>query len=371
MEKDYGKRLNVMIMTVFIAVLIVVFRLGYLQIVHGADRRLDSDNNRYRQVLQLAPRGELRDTNGVTLASNKPGFFIAMYHTNDPQSQDVLEKIAMIIDPKTPEKTLEALTERLQANRYRRWQPVRLTDTPFDFGDPRLFEIEERRIELPGVFIDVQPVRSYPLGNVASHLIGGVGRYTGDRAAIDELTARGLPGYRVDSLVGRLGIEWAYEFVSPETSLKGVDGWQWVEVDNLSRPVQELERVDPVPGNNVYLTIDAELQAEIEEWLANDYIPNSLSTYAKDAKEIGAVAIDPSTGKILTWISYPGFSPADLFIGSNLYSNLLADVENNPLINKVVTAYPPGSVFKPVTMISGLNAGVQGLNFSTTCNGRL
>ncbi|MDP3486557.1 MAG: hypothetical protein Q8S19_01310, partial [Bacillota bacterium] len=275
MEKDYSKRVNVLTMTIFIAVLIVVFRLGYMQIVHGADYRLASDTNRYRQVLQLAPRGEVFDAQGVTLASNKPGFFIAMYHTNDPQSKEVLGILSKIIDPEgtNPEAAPDTLWARLRANRYRRYQPVRLTDVPYDFGDPRLLEIEERRIELPGIFIDVQPVRSYPLGNVASHLIGAVGRYTGDRVAIADLTARGLAGYRVDSLVGRLGLEWAYEFVPPDTSLKGIDGWQWVEVDNLSRPVQELERVDPVSGNNIHLTIDAQLQAEIEQWLANDYVP--------------------------------------------------------------------------------------------------
>jgi len=373
LEKDYSKRLNIMTMAVFIAVMIVVFRLGYVQIVHGADYRRDSDNNRYRQVLQLAPRGELFDSNGISLASNKPGFFVSMYHTNDPQSDEVLAIVSRIIDPSgtIEEATPEALKKRLRANRYRRWQPVRLTDTALEFGDPRLLEIEERRIELPGVFIDVQPVRSYPLGNVASHLIGAVGRYTGDRAAIADLGARGLEGYRVDSMVGRLGLEWAYEFVPSDISLKGVDGWQWVEVDNLSRPVQELERVDPMPGNDIYLTIDAELQAEIEEWLASDYVPNSLSKYAENAKEIGAVAIDPKTGKILTWISYPTFSPTELFTVRNLYSDLLTDVENNPLINKVITAYPPGSVFKPVTMITGLGAEVVGLNHAVTCTGRL
>ena len=370
MEHDSGKRLNLLTMTVLIAVLVVVFRLGYLQLVHGADYRLAADNNRYRQVLQLAPRGEIVDTNGVTLASNKPGFFIAMYHTSDLQSKAVLEILSKIINPEGTDTavTADIMWERLRANRYRRWQPVRLTDAALDFGDPILLEIEERRLELPGVFIDVQPVRSYPLGNVASHLIGGVGRLTDTLA---NLTARGLEGYRVDSLVGRQGLELAYEFVSPEISFKGVDGWQWVEVDNLSRPVQELERVDPTPGNSIHLTIDAELQAEIEEWIANDYVPNSLSLYAENANEIGAIAIDPKTGKIITWISYPSFSPSDLFTGLNLYSELVKDTVNNPLQDKVVTAYPPGSVFKPVTMIAGLNAQVVGQAFTTTCTGRL
>lgn len=373
MEKEFHRRLNLMTMVIFIAVLVVIFRLGYMQIVHGADFRRDSDNNRYRQVAQLAPRGEILDTYGVTLATNKPGFFIAMYHSNDPQTNDVLQKVSLILDPTgiNPEVSVESLKERLRANRYRRWQPVRLTDEPLEFGDPRLLQVEERRIELPGVFIDVQPVRSYPLANLASHLLGAVGRFTGDNATISELAAQGLDGYRVDSVVGRLGIEWAYEFVDPEYSLKGIDGWQWVEVDNLSRPVQELERIDPIPGNNIYLTIDAELQGEIEEWLVNDYIPNRLSTFAPEAKEIGAVAIDPKTGKILTWISYPSFSPAELFSVRNLYANLLEDKENNPLINKVITAYPPGSVFKPVTMLAGLNAQTVGLAYTSNCTGRL
>ena len=136
MEKDYGKRVNLLTMTVLIAVLVVVFRLGYLQLVHGSDYRLASDNNRYRQVLQLAPRGEILDTNGVTLASNKPGFFIAMNHTSDLQSKEVLEILSKIINPEGTDKavTADIMWERLRANRYRRWQPVRLTDTALEIG---------------------------------------------------------------------------------------------------------------------------------------------------------------------------------------------------------------------------------------------
>jgi len=359
-------------MTFFVAVMMVVFRLGYLQIVHGAEKRVESDENRYRQVLQLAPRGEIFDSNGVQLASNRPGFFVAMYHSNDPQSREVLEKVAAILDPEgiNPDLNPDTLWERLRANRYRRWQPVRLIDVPLEFADPKLLAIEENRTDLPGVFIDVQPVRSYPLGNVASHLLGAVGRFTGDRATIAELTEQGLEGYRVDSVVGRLGLEWAYEFVPSETSLKGIDGWQWVEVDNLSRPVRELDRIEPIPGNSIHLTIDSQLQAAVEDWLANDFIPNTLNKNAPNANEIGVVAIDPKTGKMLASISYPDFSPAELFTVRNRYAELLSD-PNSPLANKVINAYPPGSVFKPVSMIAGLGAEQVGLNYSVTCTGRL
>lgn len=378
MEKDFHKRLNLISLLVFISVLIVIFRLGYVQIVHGADYRSDSDNNRYRQVTKLAPRGMVFDANGITMAANQPGYFVSMYHTRAPELDSILEKVAQILDPNNEDSliSVEEFKKRLNAARYRRWQPVRLTDRPLPFGDPRLLQVEERRLELPGVFIDVQPVRSYPLGAVAGHILGAMGRYTGTAGDLRDLLARGFQGYRLDSIVGRWGVEAAYEFVPREMSLKGVDGWQWVEVDNLSRPVQELDRVEPIPGNNIYLTIDAELQQHIEQWMPQQLERTIAAARAAGvrgadldlvAREAAAVAIDPKTGKILMMVSHPSFSPLDLVQN---YSQLAGDPAR-PLENKVLSAYPPGSVFKPITEIAGIVAGVKGNLPRVVCDGRL
>lgn len=356
-----------MVLFSFIAVLLIVFRLGYIQLLNGVEYRERSDNNRFRQLTSMAPRGIVFDSRGVQLASNSPGYFVAIYDTRSAQQIDALQKLVDILDPsgENEDITVEEFLRRIHQNRYRRWQPVRLIDSHLEFGDPRLIQIAEMRLELPDVIVQVQPVRSYPQGPVAAHLLGGMGRYAGSWEELQSLWDQGLEGYRIDSIVGRWGLEAAYEFVPVDTSLKGVDGWQWVEVDNLSRPVQELEAIASTPGNNIHLTIDAALQDHIEKWLAEEYVPNVLSTFAPDAKEIGAVALDPRTGQILMSVSYPSFSPEML---SREWAELVT-AEDRPLENKVVTAYPPGSIFKPVTMIAALTQGAS-LTDTHRCEGQ-
>jgi penicillin-binding protein 2 len=349
-----------MILFCLVSMMIVLFRLGYVQLLHGADYRQRSDDNRFRQLTILAPRGIIYDSRGVELAGNRPGYFVAIYDTRSPNQLNVLELLVEILDPagENPDISVEEFRRRIHQNRYRRWQPVRLIDRPLEFGDPRLVKIEEMRLDLPDVIVEVQPVRSYPQGSVAAHLLGGMGRYTGSWADLQSVWDQGLTGYRIDSIVGRWGLEAAYEFVNTDKSLRGVDGWQWIEVDHLSRPVQELEAIAPTPGNSIHLTIDSELQASIEAWLSEEYVPNILGNIrnrVSESEEIAAVAIDPQTGKILLSVSYPTFDPAELSVR---YAELLTD-SNRPLENKVVSAFPPGSIFKPATMIAALTEGTN------------
>ena len=372
MEKEFPKRLNVMILAILILLSIMVFRLGMLQIVFGTYYRQSADENRFRQIIQLAPRGNIVDSRGVVLASNEPGYFVSMYHTRAPELEQILERLVMILDPAgaDPEITVAAFKNRFHANRFRRWQPVRLTDNPLSFHDPRLLLIEERRLELPGVFVEVQPVRSYPLGSVASHILGGLGRFTGGAQELRALVEAGLTGYRLDSRVGRWGVEAAFEFVAPHLSLRGVDGSQVVEVDKLSRLMREVERIEPLPGNNVHLTIDAMLQQNIETWLVNEYLPNLRATTAPAAREVAVVALDPRDGRILAFISVPTFAPVHL---SRDFAALSADPDR-PLEAKPLVAAAPGSVFKPITEIAGIVSGAkESLNRRppVVCTGRL
>ncbi|MBS4053537.1 MAG: hypothetical protein KGZ64_02030 [Thermaerobacter sp.] len=359
-------------MAVLIALLVMVFRLGMLQIVLGAQYRQSADENRFRQIVQLAPRGKIVDSRGVVLASNAPGYFVSMYHTRAPELEDILETLVAILDPEglDPEISVATFKSRFHANRFRRWQPVRLTDIALPFDDPRLLLIEERRLELPGVFVDVQPVRTYPLGSIASHILGGLGRFTGGPEELRALVDAGLTGYRLDSRVGRWGVEAAFEFVGPHLSLRGVDGSQVVEVDKLSRLMREVEKIEPVPGNNVQLTIDAELQQSVETWLVNEFLPKLRETTAPEAHEVAVVALDPRDGRILSFISIPNFAPAHL---SRDFTSLSADPAR-PLEAKPLVAAAPGSMFKPVTEIAGLISGAKAnllLRPPVVCTGRL
>ncbi|HSL93167.1 MAG TPA: penicillin-binding transpeptidase domain-containing protein [Bacillota bacterium] len=368
MRDDFGRRVTAMVVVFVACALLVLSRLAYIQVVHGEDYRERSDNNRLRQLTSLAPRGVIYDAYGTPVAENRPGYFVAIYDTRSPGQTDVLQRLVDIIDPQgeNPDVSVEEFRARIFQNRYRRWQPVRLIDFPLEFGDERLIQINEMRSDLPDVIVQVQPVRHYPLGDLAAHILGGMGRYTGSWVELNGLWDAGMTDYKIDSIVGRWGIEAAYEFVDPAQSLKGTDGWQWIEVDNLSRPVQEMEAVHAVPGNNLHLTIDASFQALIEDYIANDYVPNVLSTLGTETSEIGVVALDPRDGRVLLSVSYPGFTPATL---SADYLNLLSTMDR-PLENKVVTAYAPGSIFKPVTIIAALAQGAN-INATYTCTGRL
>ena len=382
MESFFHKRLNAMTVAVVVAISVVIFRLAYIQIVHGADYRRDADNNRFREVVQEAPRGMIVDAHGIILAANQPGYYVSIHHTRSPQLDDILARLVAILDPlgEQPEQvSVNEFRRRLHAARFRRWRPVRLIDEPLTFGDIRLIEIEERRIELPGVIVEVQPVRNYPFGRSAAHVLGGMGRTL---LAAEQVRAKnerlGRDRYRVDSVVGRYGLEQSHEFVPRHASLRGVDGFQSVEVDHLSRPVRELGLQEPIPGNNLHLTLDAALQQQIEAWLPGHLermraaasvagvSGNDLEMVARGA---AVVAINPHTGAVLAMVSYPAFYPA-ILTTSPYYATLSAD-PRRPRDNKAITAFVPGSIFKPVTEIAGLQHGAQGAMPRVVCTGRL
>ncbi len=380
MESFFHKRLNSMTVTVFVAVSVLIFRLAYIQIVHGANYRSDADNNRFREVVQEAPRGKIIDAYGVIMAANQPGYFVSMHHTRSPELDGILARLVGILDPQGGDPERISVTEfrrRLQAARFRRWQPVRLFDTPLAFGDARLVQIEERRIELPGVIVEVQPVRSHPLGSSAAHVLGGMGRITYGAERLRELNAQlGFGRYWVGSIVGRFGLEQAYEFIERNLSLRGVDGFQRVEVDHLSRPVRELGLQEPIPGNNLHLTLDAALQQHIEAWLPGHLervraAASAAGVRGEDlemvARGAAVVAIDPRTGAVVALVSYPTPHPAEILPN---WSALILD-PSRPLENKALAAFAPGSAFKPVTEITGLLHGAQAAMPRVVCTGRL
>jgi len=379
-ERVFHKRLNSMAVAVFVVVMAIVLRLAYIQIVHGASYRIDADNNRFRQIVQEAPRGNIIDAHGVVLAANQPKYFISMHHTRNPELDSILARLVAILDPKgnDPERVSVAeFRRRLHAARFRRWQPVQLVDTPLAFGDSRLIMIEEQRMDLPGVSIDVQPRRSYPLGQSAAHVLGGVGPFAGNTQELRAWQERfGATRYRRDSTVGRYGLERFYDFMPPHLSLRGDDGLQIVEVDHLSRPVRDLGLQAPIPGKNLHLTLDSALQQHIEAWLPTHLEQLRVAAHAAGvrgndldlvASGAAVVAINPHTGAILAMVSYPAFNPAELIINYRA----LSENPSRPLHNKALVAFPPGSIFKPVTEIAGLVHGAQVAMPRVVCTGRL
>lgn len=286
--------------TVFLCLTIVLFfaiflRLFHLQIVHGKANKELADGNRIKVKVIHAPRGVIFDRNGTVLAANSPGFRLI-----DPTSK----KVKFI----SREEALE-----LEVS-----------------NDPKLQQME------------VDNIRKYPQGEMFGHVLGYVGEISED-----ELKALSQKGYVSGDRIGKSGIESQYEEI-----LRGKDGGEIIEVDSQGRQLRTLRREPPIPGNNIYLTIDALLQEQVF---------NNLKTTLEKSKKCCAAAIasDPSTGQVLTLVSFPSFDPNVFTTGEN--DSIISDYFTRfdaPLLNRVIGGtYPPGSTYKIVSSLAALASG--------------
>ncbi|NMB02275.1 MAG: penicillin-binding protein 2 [Firmicutes bacterium] len=341
-EKYTDKRLIVLFLIVIGCVLVIVGRLWYLQLAKGEYYARLADGNRMRQLRLLPARGEIRDRNGQVLVRSKSAFTISVVpgglSKGDSASMELLSGLLGL--------TLEELEEALEKGRGVPYEPVRIRRD----ADPEMvIAIEENRINLPGIFIEEEPVREYLNGSVAAHVIG----YLGSISAA-ELQQFGT-SYRGSDLVGKSGIERTYEEL-----LRGEVGALTVEVNALSRPVQTVNVLEPVPGHNITLTIDAHLQEVAER----AFLEHIQTLKDNPGTQTGAVlALKPKTGEILVMASIPGFNPEELNDQSkrNTYYNTLIQDRRLPFFNRAIQAlYGPGSTFKPITALAILEEGVIG-----------
>lgn len=326
---------------------ILVGRLFTLQVVSAERSRELAQRNWLKPEYVPGPRGRILDRNGVVLAEMIPSFSIAI----DPQHD------AFVHDSEYLNATLDRLAqlvggdgERYQTlvNRYRRasYKPVRLERNA---DETMVARVEENRAFLPGVTVEVEPTRRYPADSLAVHVLGYIGE-VGEK----ELDAMADRGYRLGSLTGKTGIELQYE-----DQLRGEDGIRFVEVNALGRRSEAFNREQPVPprpGRDVHLSLDAVVQAAAEHALED-------ATYDGDdpVPEVrgACVLLDVWTGEVLALASRPGFDV-------NVFSRSISQEEwsdlnraGHPLLNRTIqAAYPPGSVFKPITEYAALAEGV-------------
>ena len=257
-------------------------RLFHLQIVKGVENRNLADGNRIQIKVVHAPRGVIFDRNGKLLASNAPGFRLK-----------IEEKVRYI----SRDEALKLETK----------------------GDPDFKNLE------------VDSIRSYPMGQVSAHILGSVSEITKEEL-------KNLKGYRIGDRVGRGGVEEAYESL-----LKGIDGGEVVEVDATGKFLRTLRKIDPIPGQNLYLTIDSEFQT-----LTFNQLQEAIK---KSGSCCGASLVEnPNTGEILALVSFPSFDPEHL-------SDYL-NVDHSPILNRAISGtYPPGSTFKIASSLAGLSSG--------------
>ncbi len=323
-----------------LAFFLLFIDLWYLQVFKGSEFRRLSENNRIRIREQIADRGMLLDRRDRILAQNRPSFEVFLVPEDLKANPEVVGKVGEMLN-----LSREEMDQKLKGLKRRpAFRPIKIKS---DIDWNRLALLESNRVHLPGLLVDVRPRRSYPYGHLASHLIGYLGE-------IDENELREVKEgiYRMGAFVGKYGVESQWE-----GDLRGTDGGRQIEVDALGREIKHLRSVESFPGNNVILTIDLDLQEAAEE--------------AFQDKNGSLIAMDPRTGKVLAMVSKPSFDPSVFArtISPEEWKDL-TDHPSHPLQNKGLQGqFPPGSVFKIVTAIAGLETGAITPETILTCTG--
>lgn len=338
--KRSNYRLDVLAIIIILVFVALISRLGYLQVIQGKYYGQEADGNRIRLAPIMAPRGMFFDRNGIPMVSNRPGFTVSLLPLTGPVPDDIIAKVAGILNITTDE-----IRKKLSQHNGK-FEPVRIKS---DIGPDVVTKIEERRAELPGVIIEIQPIRNYINNELGAHLFGYVSEINDV-----ELEKAKANGYKIGDIIGKFGLEKVYD-----RELRGTDGGNQVEVDVTGRPVNVLGRKEPIPGNNLTLTIDYKIQKAAEVAIDEQLTYLQTKSEFRNAKAAAAIVMNPKTGEILAMVSRPTFNP-NLFSGgiSSKDWKLLNENPNNPMDNKAISGeYPPGSTFKLVTGAAALELG--------------
>lgn len=310
---------------------ILISRLWFLQMQQGEKYSRLADSNRVRFLEIAAPRGNIIDRKGREIVTNRPSFNVVWIREDNRLDDSLLKKLAPVL-----ETDLSELLARIRKMAGTPGHiPVRLAE---DINWDKVAYIENNRMDLPGIKIEVVPVRVYHFKNLASHLIGYLGEINEH-----ELKSSTEGVYQGGDLIGKMGIERLRE-----KDLRGEKGRDYMEVNALGFEQQNLKGVDPLPGNDLQLTIDMDLQRAAEDIME------------AEEKSGAVVAVEVNSGRLLALASAPVLQ-LDQFVGGISHKNWqeMLDNPHHPLINKIVQGqYPPGSTYKLVTALAGLAEGI-------------
>lgn len=341
-EQERGRRIFAVVALVALGLFAVLFlRLWFLQLVEGEELRQRSEYNRIR-LQDLPPwRGMILDRSGQVLVANRPSYDLVA----------VLEDVA---DLPLLSKRLSALLRldsnqvaaQLEGARTAGIHQVRLRS---DLSWNEMALVETYQPELPGVLIQVQPKREYRQKGRAAHALGYLGEITDP-----QMKSGRFPDYKMGDYLGRCGVELAWE-----NYLRGKRGYRRIEVDAYGWELGQLDRMFPTPGANVFLTLDGKLQQEAEACL--------------EGKMGAIVALDPRSGKILALASSPTYSQEAFERGLTPQEwQKLSSHKDHPLENRALKGqYPPGSTFKIVMALAGLEEKVITPQTVVHCSGAL
>lgn len=352
--KGLKGRVNFFIAIVSIVFALITGRLFFLQFVMGDTLRKYSEANRLKKEKLFAPRGIILDRNGDVVVDNRASFDVVLISQYYPFTESVNRRLAKVLD-----LSLEDLKRRLEKAKQ---TPVFYpTLIKADVSKDTIAAIEMDSEGLPGVNIEASVVRRYQYGKAAAQLLGYVG----------EVNQRDIEAYpkkelRPGDYIGRAGLERVYD-----SDVRGLDGVGYVQVDARGRrraPEHGEEllgfvtHTEPVPGNNLYLTLDIDLQAAAERAMTSREFLGSV------------VALDPRNGEILAMANLPSYYPASISgkqISPKVWRELGSD-KNRPLRNRAIQDhYPPGSTFKLIVAAAALAEGTANLQTGSECRGAI
>ncbi len=320
--------------------LVVVGRLIYLQVFSHEHFSTLANENRISLVAIPPTRGLIYDRNGVLLAQNLPSFSLEIIPEQVKDMETTLRGLRELIS--LSDNDLERFRKLLRKKRSFNSIPLK-----FHLDSEEVARFAVNRHRFPGVDIEARLIRDYPLGKLAVHAVGYVGRINEE-----ELQTLDTANYSATRFIGKTGVEKFYEAI-----LHGRVGYKNVETNALGRVLREVNRTPPVPGQNIYLTLDIELQKVAEDALRG--------------KRGAVVALDPGNGDILALVSMPGYDPNPYVIGIDPKTYAaLQNSPDKPLFNRALQGqYPPGSTIKPFIGLAGLEYGQLNINTSSFCPG--
>ena len=330
--KRFRQRVLVLQGVVLVCFVLLLSRLIYLQVVEHEDLLEQAENNRTAVLPTVPPRGTILDRNGVVLASNYSAYTLEITPSKVADLEATIQELSTIVD--------------IQPRDRKRFKRLREESRSFDslpirtrLSEEEVARFSAQHFRFPGVEIKARLFRQYPNGELASHVIGYIGRINArEKERIEEEDEDG--NYRGTEYIGKLGVEQSYE-----RELHGITGVQEVETSAGGRAIRRLSSRPAIPGKNVVLSIDIKLQKLVEELFG--------------PRRGALVAMDPGTGEVLAFVSKPTFDP-NLFVeGIDVESwQMLNESIDKPLLNRALRGtYPPGSTYKPFMALAALTTG--------------
>ncbi len=332
----YYFRLRLVLSLGFVVVmlLILLLRFFYLQVVRHDYFHTMADSNRIYVVPIVPNRGLILDRNGVVMAQNYSGYTLEIAPSKVADMDALIAELSKLVEitPKDIKRFQKLLTERQTMGTM----PIRS-----QLSDEEVARVSAQQYRFPGVEVKARLFREYPFTDMTSHLIGYVGRI--NQNDIDQLDEDDVASnYLGSDYIGKTGIEQSYE-----KDLHGKTGFEQVEVDAGGRAVRVLSRTAPQSGSNLMLTLDAKLQ-EVAETAFGEY-------------RGALVALDPTNGEVLAFVSKPGYDPGLFIDGIDTETwDELNNSPDTPLNNRALRGqYPPGSTIKPFMALAGLFYGTR------------